>query len=308
MSKRTMGFVIGHKLNEKRRALLPADIEKIQNKQQLVFERGYGEQLGIMDAAYEQLGCKVTSREEVLQQDIICDPKIGEADYLASLKDGQVLFGWIHTSSNQGKLEPLYDRDIEMIAWERMYQDNRHCFWENNRIAGEAAVMHAYLLYGKLPEETRAAVIGRGNVAQGAIRILEKLGAEVVIYNRHQEKLLQKELEHFDVIVNAVKWDKEREDHIISREDLKKLPAHSLIIDISSDTNGAIETCRSSEDDESLYEVDSILHYTIDNTPSIFYQTSTKAISKEVAKYADDLIEQKENSILTAARIEGAEA
>lgn len=307
MNKRTMGFVIGHKANEKRRALLPADIERIKNKQQLVFETGYGEQLGITDAAYEQLGCKIAPRDEVLKQDILCDPKIGEADYLADLKDGQVLFGWIHTSSNQGKLEPLYSRDIEMIAWERMYQDNRHCFWENNRIAGEAAVMHAYLLYGKLPEETRVAVIGRGNVAQGAIRILEKLGAEVTIYNRHQEKLLQKELEKFDVIVNAVKWDKEREDHIISREDLKKLPPHSLIIDISSDTNGAIETCRPSEDEESLYEVDAILHYTIDNTPSIFYQTSTKAISKEVANYVDDLIEQQANPVLAAAQIDTTE-
>lgn len=308
MSKRTMGFVIGHKSNEKRRALLPADIKGIKNKQQLVFETGYGKHFGIEDGTYEQLGCRVAQRDEVLKQAIICDPKIGEADYLDALKAGQVMFGWIHTSSNQGKLEPLYGRDIDMIAWERMYQDNRHCFWENNRLAGEAAVMHAYLLYGKLPEETKAAVIGRGNVAQGAIRLLEKLGTEVVIYNRHQEKLLQKELEQFDVVVNAVKWDKEREDHIISRADLKKLPPHSLIIDISSDTNGAIETCRPSEDDESLYEVDSILHYTIDNTPSIFFQTATKAISKVVATYVDDLIENQSNPVLDAAYVDTKES
>ncbi|MEO1772398.1 N(5)-(carboxyethyl)ornithine synthase [Candidatus Enterococcus ferrettii] len=307
MSKRTMGFVIGHKPNEKRRALLPSDIQDIQNKQQLIFETGYGEHLGIEDAAYEQLDCRVLQRDQVLQQDIICDPKIGEADYLDSLKKGQVLFGWIHTSSNQTSLEPLYRRGVEMIAWERMYQDNRHSFWENNQIAGEAAIMHAYLLYGKLPEETKAAVIGRGNVAQGAIRILEKLGAEVVIYNRQQEKLLQKELGNFTVVVNAVKWDKKRQDHILSRADLKKLPPHSLIIDISSDTHGAIETCRPSADD-SLYEVDSILHYTINNTPSIFFQTATSAISKEVAKYVDNLIENRRNPVLEGARIKPAES
>ncbi|GCF93777.1 N(5)-(carboxyethyl)ornithine synthase [Enterococcus florum] len=303
MNKRTIGFPIGHKENEKRRALLPADIEGIKHKQQLVFEQGYGKVMGIEDAAYEAMGCRVAERKEVLQQDILCDPKIGEADYLDSLKAEQLLFGWIHTSSNQGKLEPLYEKGIEMIAWERMYQDNRHTFWENNRIAGEAAVMHAYLLYGKLPEETKAAVIGRGNVAQGAIRLLEKLGAEVVIYNRKQESLLQKELDSFDVIVNAVKWDKEREDHIITKQDLKTMRTHALIIDISSDTNGAIETCRPSEDDDSLYEVDSILHYTVNNTPSIFYQTSTKAISKEVAKYLDDLVEGQANAVLDDARI-----
>lgn len=84
---KTIGFVIPVKENEKRRVLLPKDIEKIKEKDCLFFEKGYGAVLGISDEEYLNLGCNVVSFEEVLKQDIICDPKIGDANYLDSLKE-----------------------------------------------------------------------------------------------------------------------------------------------------------------------------------------------------------------------------
>ncbi|MRB78888.1 N(5)-(carboxyethyl)ornithine synthase, partial [Bacillus thuringiensis] len=88
-------------------------------------------------------------------------------------------------------------------AWEDMFESGRHVFWRNNEIAGEAAVLHAYNLYGKLPYETKVAILGRGNIGRGAYKTLVALGADVVMYDRRTEVLFQEELGKYDVLVNA---------------------------------------------------------------------------------------------------------
>ncbi len=300
---RTIGFVISHKENEKRRALLPSDIETVKNKSALFFENGYGEVLGIPDSEYQKLGCRIASRKEVLQQEIICDPKIGEANYVTELSDQQGLFGWIHFESNQKQLGFLRKQGMQMCAWEKMFNGERHCFWRNNQLAGEAAIIHAYLLTGQMPYETRAAVIGRGNTAQGACRILEKMGARITIYNRDQEKLFRKELYDYDVIVMAVAWDTKRTDHLIYEKDLLKMRKNTLLIDISCDAHGAIETSVPTTTAEPTYMKHGVIHYALDHTPSLVYKTSSKSISAVIRNYVDDLIEGKKNVILEEALV-----
>src|SRR5690606_10235471 len=115
------------------------------------------------------------------------------------------------------------------IAWEEMFTQGRHVFWKNNELAGMASVYHAFLLYGKLPCETKVAILGRGNVAMGAYRILTTLGADITIYNKSTEKLFRKEIGKYDVLVNGILWDPNRKDHIIYREDLKRMKEGSMI-------------------------------------------------------------------------------
>lgn len=136
---KTIGFVIPVKENEKRRVLLPKDIEKIKKKDYLFFEKGYGEILGISDSEYEKAGCNVVSFEKALEQDIICDPKIGDANYLNKLKEKQTIFGWIHAIKNRELTDLLLDKKITAIAFEDMFYKNRHIFYKNNILAGEAA-------------------------------------------------------------------------------------------------------------------------------------------------------------------------
>lgn len=91
---KTIGFVVSHKENERRRALVPSDIKNVRNKSQVFIERGYGDVLGFNDVDYMEQGVNIVSREEALSKDIVCDPKIGDADYLDNLHN-QVIFGWI---------------------------------------------------------------------------------------------------------------------------------------------------------------------------------------------------------------------
>lgn len=301
--KKTIGFIISHKENEHRLALLPTDFIKIKNPSYLFFEENYGAYLNISDQQYRDVGAQIVSREMALQQDIICEPKLGDADFLHTLKPHQTLFGWIHAEQNKQLSQLLIAKELKVFAWEEMFHLNRHLFWRNNELAGEAAVLHAYLLHGCLPYETKVAVIGRGNVANGAVKILQRLGAEVTVYKRNQELLLHEELGEFDVIVNALLWDNARKDYLITRADLKRMKSNALIIDVSSDYDGAIESSHPTSLEEPTFTVENICHYAVDHTPSMLYRTSTQSISTVIAPFLDDLITGTSNPILAKAEI-----
>lgn len=289
---KTIGFPVSHKENERRRALTLTDVAKVVHREQIFVEQGYGEVLGYDDDEYLRAGVHVASRDEVLKKDIICDPKIGDAEYLDAL-EGQVVFGWVHAVQNRDITDKIIDHHLTAYAWEDMYEDGRHSFWRNNEIAGEAAVFHAYMCYGVFPYNTKAAVLGRGNIARGAIKTLNYMGAEVVQYDRRQEELFRKEIGCYDVIVNGILWDTTRHDHIIYREDLKRMRRNALIIDVSCDRNGGIETSVPTTIEDPIYVLDGISHYVVDHTPSLFWKTATESISAEVVKYIDLLIEEK---------------
>ena len=296
-----IGFPISHKENEKRRAIVPIDLSNVKNKNKIFIEEGYGLVLGITDDEYIKAGVNVVSREEVLLKPLLCDPKIGDAEDLDRLQEGQTIFGWVHAVQNRDITDKIRKAKASAIAWEDMYYKGKHVFWRNNEIAGEAAIMHAYSLHGIFPYDTKVAIIGNGNVARGAYRILVSLGADIVQYNRKTEKLLREEIREYDVIVNAVLWDTKRKDHIIYREDLKNMKSGALIIDISCDRNGGIETSIPTTIEEPIYNIEGVTHYVVDHTPSLFYKTISKSLSKIVSQYLDKLIENQDDEVIKMA-------
>lgn len=300
-----IGFIKSDKENEKRIALLPKDLENIMNKENIYFEKGYGKDLGISDDEYKKYGCKICEKNFLLSDkiQILCDPKIGDANYLNNVSQEKIIFGWIHAVQNKDITDKLINKEITAYAWEDMFEEGRHVFWKNNEIAGEAATMHALLCYGSLPYDLNVAIIGNGNTSRGAFRVFTQLGARVDIYTRKMEKLFRKKLNNYDIIVNTVLWDTSRKDHIIYKNDLINMKPNSLIIDISCDRCGAIETSVPTTLDNPTYFVNEIMHYVVDHTPTLLYKTVSNEISKEVAKYVDCLVENKINDVLKKALI-----
>ncbi|KJS84154.1 MAG: N(5)-(carboxyethyl)ornithine synthase [Peptococcaceae bacterium BICA1-8] len=296
---KSVGFIISTKENERRRALLPEQISKIKNKDYLYFERGYGEVLGYTDDDYIKQGVNILSKEEILTKDVICDPKIGDADYLLELKENQTIFGYVHAVKNRDITEKIIEKSLTAIAWEEMHENGRHVFWRNNELAGEAAIMHAFTIYGRMPYDCKVAIMGRGNIARGAYRILSSLGAEIVVYDRKMESLLRKKIAEYDVIVNGVLWDNSREDFVIYREDIMRMKKSSIIIDISCDTAGCIETSVPTTLEDPVYFSEGILHYVADHTPSIVFYTASKSFGKELIRYIDVIIKDKIESNIT---------
>ena len=301
--KRTMGLLISHKNNEKRRAILPQDVAKLRNPDMLFFETGYGESVGCADDEYRAAGAHVASREEALRCDVITDVKLGDADYLDRLDDGKLLFGWAHAAQGIAFTDACLRKRFTVIAWEEIFEHGRYIFYRNREVAGEAAIMQAFCHYGTMPYECRIAVIGNGQTAKGALRILHGLGATVDVYGRRLERLFREKMFDYDVIVNCVMWDITREDRLIYREDLKKFKPHSLIIDVSCDPHLEIETSHPTTIDDPVYEVDGVLHYAVDNTPAMFPITVTKVLSEGCARIIDDVIEGTPNPALEEATV-----
>lgn len=299
---RSMGFPKSDKSNEKRIALLPKDVKKIECKEFLFFEENYGEHHGIDDEEYILAGANICSREEVLRKNIICDPKIGDATYLKDLKD-VTIFGWIHAVQNRNITDLIINNKLTAFAWEDMYFKGRHIFWRNNEIAGEAAVLHAFMEFGILPYECNVALIGRGNTARGAMKTLTMFGAQVTVFDKYTEKLLRDEISQFDVVINCVLWDTTREDHLVYQSDLTKMRNGSLIIDVSCDKNGGIESSIPTTLNNPIFYLEKVGHYAVDHTPTIFYKSTSKTISANLPNYLDQLLKSEFDEVMEKAKI-----
>ena len=151
--------------------------------------------------------------------------------------------------------------------------------------------MQAFTYSGRMPYDAKVAILGNGQTAKGALRILHGLGADVDVYGRKYESLFKKKMFEYDVLVNCVMWDTSRQDRIIYKEDLKKMKPGTLIIDVSCDPYLEIETSHPTTIDNPVYEIDGVIHYAVDNTPAMFPKTVTKVLSEGVSRYIDCLIE-----------------
>lgn len=298
---KTIGFLISHKNKENRRALLPEDLEKIKNPHMLFFEEGYGECCGVNDEDYLKMGANIEKRENIFKHDVICDVKLGDADYLDKIEDSKILFGWAHAVQNLDFTTEIIKKKSTVIAWEEMYEEGRYIFYRNRELAGEAGILQAILYSGLMPYDAKIAILGNGQTAKGVLRVLSGLGAQVDVYNRKLEKLFVKKMEEYDILVNCIMWDTNRKDRIIYKNDLKRLKKGCMIVDISCDPNLEIETTHATTISNPIYVIDGITHYAVDNTPSIFYRTTTKTISNAVSKFIDNVIEENYNDTINNA-------
>ena len=288
---KTIGFVISHKDNEQRRALLPDDLAHIRHHRKIFIETGYGDAIGYQDADYADFGVHIVPRETALGCDIITDVKLGDADFLDAIENGRTLFGWAHAVQMTDFTEAVIRGGHTVIAWEEIYEDGRYIFYRNREVAGEAAILHGFRFCGKMPYDATVAILGNGQTAKGALRILHGLGAQVDVYGRKYEKLFRKKMFGYDVLVNCIMWDTARKDRIIYRKDLKKMKPGTLIIDVSCDPELEIETSHPTTITDPVYEVDGIIHYAVDNTPAMYPKTVSRLLSAGIARLVDPLVE-----------------
>ena len=296
-----VGFLISHKPGEKRRAILPEDLSCVKHPEYLYLEEGYGESVLRNDEEYRKYGVNIVSRKEVMDCDVLIDVKLGDNEEIDQAKDGVLLVGWAHAVQKTYFTTTCMKKGITVLAWEEIFEDGRYIFYRNREIAGEMGVLQALSYVGKVPYDLTAAVIGNGQTAKGAIRILHGLGVRTDVYTRKLEKLFKQKMYDYDLLINCVMWDTSREDHLICKEDLKKLKPGACIIDISCDPHMAVETSQPTRINDPVYYVDGVLHYAVDNTPAMVPRTVSEVLSRNFSPYLDDLIEGNLPEILQKA-------
>ncbi len=291
---RKIGFISSRKENEKRKGIVYEDVLKIVNKSNLYFEKNYFLDFGIKDEEIVKLGCNIATFEEIIEKcDVLIDPKIGDSNSLDQFKS-KILFGWIHATQNKEIADSIINSKSTAIAFEKMYEDGIHSFYKNNQLAGLVAVYHSMLCYGKNYNNLNAAVLGNGNTSIGAVEALKRLGANVKIYKRADEEQFKQDFYDYDIIVNAVLWDVKRKDHVIYNENLIKMKKQAIIIDVSCDRSGAIESSVPTTIDNPTYIIDGVMHYVVDHTSSLLYKDASASISEQIVKYIDQLILEEE--------------
>ncbi|MBT8224894.1 MAG: alanine dehydrogenase [Dactylosporangium sp.] len=176
-----------NKENEYRLPIHPRHLDRIDAdlRARIVLERGYGDRFGVSDSHLASQVSGLRAREEVIATtDVVLLPKPTLED-LASLRTGQVLWGWPHAVQDAELTQISIDKRLTLIAWESMDHWTPsggfvvHVFHLNNELAGYCSVLHAMTLAGSTGHYGRhltAAVIGFGNTARGAITALQALG------------------------------------------------------------------------------------------------------------------------------------
>ncbi len=179
------------KENEFRRPIHPQHFDRIDAdlRARMVLEHGYGERYGVSDEHLATLVSGIGSREEIIAtSDVVLLPK-PTLDDVASLREGQVLWGWPHAVQDPQLTQICIDRRLTLIAWEAMNHWTPsggflvHVFHMNNELAGYCSVLHAMTLIGSTGHYGRhltAVVIGFGNTARGAVTALHSLGVHDV--------------------------------------------------------------------------------------------------------------------------------
>ncbi len=307
------------KPGEGRVALLPNHIQHLADKHEVIIETEAGLLSGATDASYEAAGAKITSTAKSLfnQCELIVKVKEILPEEFDYLKPEHIIFTNLHSAADRAQLDVLLERKLTAIAAEEIHQYGS----PNCPLAGEIGAFEGLrLTFAYLGGSgchffshydapcCKAIVLGLGGVGRGALRTLLSLGAKVMGFDSYHGALFKTKLDwptqkftthpldelevllpEADMIVNCVLWDKTREDHLITRPMLKQLKPTSVIVDISCDAGGAIETCRPTSWDNPVYEVDGIRHFCVDNIPGAVPVTASQGYGNALLPYIKDI-------------------
>ncbi|MGD8334401.1 MAG: alanine dehydrogenase [Desulfobacterales bacterium] len=311
------------KKNEHRVSITPPAVDALVSRgHQIIIETQAGAGSGISDADYTAAGANLAADARTVYQKAEMILKVKELfpQEFDFLREGQIIFTYIHSANNPEETQAFLDKKVIAIAYEDIETDDGRCplLTPMSEIAGEVGLLmgvyHMFttsggsgiLIGGAVGSQpAKVAILGAGNVGIGAARYAVGLGADVTLLDIDLERLrdvrqtmlpgiktvylnqfnVRQMLPGIDLLINAVKWPPRSDEHIVTREMLKLMKTDSLIVDISCDPAGAIETCVPTSHDQPTYVVDGIRHYCVDNLPSAVAKTASDALSNASLPY-----------------------
>ena len=309
------------KPDERRLPIHPAHFSRIDRRlrPRIFLEHGYGSDFGATDGALAELVGGIRTREQLIADcDVILLPKV-QAEDLAELHAGQVVWGWPHCVQDSALTQIAIDRQLTLIAFEAMnhWQPDGgfglHVFHKNNELAGYCSVLHAMQLAGvtgSYGRRLRAAVLGFGATARGAVTALNAHGVDDVrvLTNRdvaavaspiHSTQIIQmgpdpdapdqiwadtpdglipvaQLLADNDIIVNCVLQDPDAPLVFVTEKDLTAFTPGSLIVDVSCDVGMGFGWAHPTSFTQPMIEVaNGVDYYAVDHSPSYLWNSAT---------------------------------
>ncbi len=316
------------KSDEYRVALTPAGaLELSRRGHEVIVETGAGTGSAFADSAYERVGARIGSADDVWNDsELLLKVKEPVQSEYARLREGLVLFTYLHIAADEPLTHALADSGVAGVAYETVEADDRRLplLAPMSEIAGRlAAQAGAYflekplggrgLLLGGVPGVApgRVLVIGGGIVGYNAAVIAIGLGANVTILERsidrmrHLDEILSgrvnlvmssslqiaESIKDSDVVIGAVLIPGARAPKLITREMLRDMKEGSVFCDVAIDQGGCAETSRPTTHSEPVYEVEGVTHYCVANMPGAVPITATKALTNATLPYVEAIAE-----------------
>lgn len=302
---------------EYRVGLVPGSVrELIKNSHQVYVEKNAGAKIGFDDDSYEQVGAKIcgTAQEVYQHADMIVKVKEPQANECRMLKNGQVLFTYLHLAPDPEQAKLLQESGCVAIAYETVTNNNGGLplLAPMSEVAGRMSIQAGAtsleiknggrgMLLGGVPGVVPAKVVilGGGVVGTNAVRVAMGMGANVVVIDKSLERLYHLDLqfgskintvysttdaiEHnlldADLVVGAVLIPGASAPRLVTREMISRMQHGAVIVDVSIDQGGCFETSKATTHENPTYVVDGVVHYCVANMPGAVPRTSTFALN-----------------------------
>jgi len=272
----------------------------------VIVQKDAGALAGFSNDEYVSAGAQLRETMEDIYRESEMVAKVKELfpEEYPLLRENQIMLACFHPAANREEVDVMLEKKIIGFAAEdshRYGSPNCEVAGKLGAIMGTVCLTTMYGGCGKLvggiggAPGINAIVLGGGIVGKGAVDVLASLGARVTLMdinigilrqcgdifpkNVHTAFSNQKNIADLlpttDLVINCVKWPKHRKDHLITREMLKLMQKGSVIVDISADVGGAVETYRPTSHDNPTYIIDGVVHYGVDNIPGAVPHTTS---------------------------------
>jgi alanine dehydrogenase len=305
------------KTHEYRVGLTPGAVrEYVAAGHNVVVETQAGAGIGADDAVYRKAGAAVvdTAAEVFATADMIVKVKEPQPSEWVRLREGQILFTYLHLAPDPAQAKGLMASGCTAIAYETVTdaRGGLPLLTPMSEVAGRLSLEAAAaamrrdtggrgLLIGGVPgvQAARIVVIGGGVVGTHAARMAVGLGADVTILDRSIPRLreleelfagrartrfstidaIEQEVSVADVVIGAVLVPGRSAPKLVTRSMLKSMQRGSVLVDVAIDQGGCFETSHATTHDHPTYAVDGVIHYCVANMPGAVPLTSSQALN-----------------------------
>ena len=305
------------KNHEYRVGMIPANVrELIASGHQVIVEHNAGIGIGFTDDDYSEIGAKIsdTAEQVFAEADMIVKVKEPLADERARLREGQILFTYLHLAPDLPQTEDLIKSKAVCIAYETVTSAHGGLplLAPMSEVAGRMSIqagaqcleksqMGRGMLLGGVPgvKPAKVTIIGGGVVGNNAAQMAIGMGAEVVILDRNIDVLrrlngqygstvqtifsskdaLDEHVLSADLVIGGVLIPGAAAPKLVSAEMIKKMKPGAAVVDVAIDQGGCFETSHATTHADPTYIVDDVVHYCVANMPGAVPLTSTYALN-----------------------------
>jgi len=289
--------------------------ETVQHGHDVLIQKGAGLGAGFTDADYAAAGAVVidTAEEIFATADMIVKVKEPQAVERKMLREGQLLFTYLHLAPDPEQTHDLLASGCTAIAYETVTDASGGLplLAPMSEVAGRLAPqVGSYtlqkanggrgVLMGGVPgvAPAKVVVIGGGVVGTHAARIAAGMGADVTVLDRSLNRLKYLDdvfgrdfknqystagataelVREADMVIGAVLIPGAAAPKLVSKSQLSEMKPGAVLVDVAIDQGGCFETSRATTHADPIYEVDGVMHYCVANMPGAVARTSTQAL------------------------------